>query len=271
MTRSLRVAAVQMDCRGSAKEIEERAVRMIRRAAKLGAAVACLPEHWVPGGIPDRGRFLGTFGRVAKESGIAVIPGAEFVKEDGITSVESFLLKPDGSVGSQRKVHLFDREKKRASPGNRYSIFRVDGAKIGIAICHDLVYPEVARIFALQGAEVIFAPAKIRRGGLSPWHIYVRARALENRIPVVSPNVLGEPGFSGGSVIVGLEEGEGGIVYPLTLATAGNAPKVLVADLNLGAASKLRKQRLGARRVETFAPILQSIGPSREADSRRAV
>jgi predicted amidohydrolase len=246
-----------MDCAGRPEEIERRALLMIRRAAGLRADVACLPEHWVPGGIRDRARFLDAFGKAARELGIFVVPGAEFVRGDGSTVVESFLLGPDGFVGSQKKVHLFGRERRKARPGNGYSVFGLKGAKVGIAICHDLVYPEVARIFALKGADVILSPAKIGRLGLRPWHLYVDVRSLENRIPIVSPNVLELPRFPGGSVIVGIQDAGEGVVYPRTLARAGAAPRLLIADLDLSEARKARRARLRARRVETFSPILQ--------------
>lgn len=259
MSRSpFRVAAVQMDCSGSLQEIEERAFRMVRRAAGLDARIVCLPEHWVPGGIKDRTNFLGPLLKAAKESQVYVVSGGDFLRKDGSTFVESFLLGPRGLVGSQRKVHLFGRENDNAKPGSRYSVLETDGVKVGIAICHDLVYPEVARIFALSGAEVIFSPAKIGVTGLGPWHLYVNARALENRIPVVSPNFLAPPKFAGGSVIVGVEDVGGGIVLPKVLARGGSLPRLLVADLDLKETGKLRRKRLGARRVETYAPLMSA-------------
>lgn len=245
-----------MDCSGSLQDIEARAVSMIRRAARMGAEIACLPEHWAPETV-ERVDAFPALRRVAKELQIYVVSGGDFIIDDGSTHVESFLFGPGGLVGSQRKVHLFRREKRRAVPGDVYSIFKVKGARVGIAICHDLVYPEVVRILALKGAEVIFSPARIGTTGIPPWHLYVKARALENRIPVVSPNFLSARS-PGGSIIVGVEDTGKGIVYPKVLAWAGSAPKLLVADLKLEAARKLRKQRLRARRVETYSPLLQA-------------
>lgn len=255
---SLRVAAVQMDCSGTAQEIEAKALRMIRRAAKLGVKIACLPEHWVPTGIENPTEFFRPFERAAKEFKMYLISGGDFVKEGGSTFVESFLFGPGGVVGSQRKVHLFRREKRKAVAGDCYPVFSAMGTKIGIAICHDLVYPEVVRIFALEGAEVVFSPARIGKKGLYPWYLYVNARSLENRISIVSPNFL-SPSSPGGSVIVGVEDIGDGVVYPKVLAKGRAKPKLLVADLDLESTRRLRRQRLRARRVETFSPLLKSV------------
>jgi predicted amidohydrolase len=255
---SVKVAALQIDCAGSLQELEKRAVRMIRKAAELGATIACLPEHWIPSPMGGAAQVLRTFQRAAKEFQIYVISGAEFAKSKDSTMVESFLVGPRGLVGVQQKVHLFGRERKRAKPGNRYSVFKAYGVTFGVAICHDLVYPEVARILALKGAEIIFSPAKINRIGLYPWHVYVRARALENRVPVVSPNFLRPPRFPGGSLIVGVQDVGGGVVYPKVLAEASASSKLLTADLDLKTARRLRRQRLQARMVGTYLPLLQA-------------
>ncbi|MDG6961405.1 MAG: carbon-nitrogen hydrolase family protein [Nitrososphaerota archaeon] len=252
---SLRVAAVQMECSGSLGEIEDRALKMIRKAARLGADIACLPEHWSPEVIENPAEFLSLFEEAARDSKIHLISGGDFIREGGSTYVESFFIGPNGLLGTQRKVHLFGREKRKAKPGSEYPIFRAAGSKVGIAICHDIVYPEVARILALKGAEVIFSPARIGGSGLYPWRLYILARALENRIPIVSPNFLSRS--QGGSVIVGIEDVGDGIVYPKVLARAGSHPRLLVADLDLKSARKLRARRLKARRVETFSRIAE--------------
>lgn len=235
----------------------DRATRLVSRAAGAGAQVICLPEHWLPGRKPNLGVSLLNLQRVAKEYSVHIIPGAEFFEERGTVTVTSVVMGPDGEVGRQSKTHLFGREKERATPGDSYSVSVCSGAKIGIAICHDLVYPEVARILALKGAEVIFAPARISRWGMEPWHLYLKARALENRIPIVSPNVVDLPRFSGGSRIVGLVASADGIVYTKVLASAGVGEKVLLADLDLKGIEKHRLQRLAARRPETYSELLR--------------
>jgi predicted amidohydrolase len=253
------VASVQLDCTGSKREIEERVRRMVKEAAGKGARIICLPEHWIPGRRANLEDELPFFAEIARETRTYVISGADYSTKGRTTAtVESVILGPEGEVGRQQKVHLFANEKKRATPGDAYSIFELDGVKVGITICHDLVYPEVARILALKGAEIIFAPAKISAAGLEPWQLYVKARALENRIPIVSPNFLRPPKFPGVSLIVGFSvKPDEGVVYARVLASADSEPKVLVVDLDLKLMKRYSRERLQARRPETYSDLLK--------------
>ena len=254
---SYRVAALQLDCSGTVHKVEERAISMIREAARRKAQIACLPEHWIPGRHPNIEDEVGLFAEVAREADISVVLGADFGMRSDRVTVESVVIGPKGVTGRQQKTHLFGREKRSAAAGNDYTVFDVGGLKVGIAICHDLVYPEVARILTLKGAEVIFAPAKIVAAGSEPWELYVKARALENRVPVVSPNCVDPPRFRGQSLVVGLSASEDGIVYPRPVTKAGPEPAVLLADLDLSGMKSFRRHRLEARRTETYADLVR--------------
>lgn len=265
MTGSLKVAALQLLCTGSRREVEERALELVEGAATRGAEIVCLPEHWLPGKTPDLRPSLPMLKQAAGRSKVCVIAGADFVEAEGPMTVESVVIDRDGKeVGRQKKTHLFGREKLVAQAGAKYRVFETGGVKFGVAICHDLVYPEVARILALKGAEVIFAPAKIGTTGIGPWHLYLKARALENRIPIVSPNVFAPPLYDGGSMIVGVLA-KGSIIHPTVLARAGSRQRILYADLDLHAIKKHRDDRLRSRRPETYSGLLAptSAGPVR--------
>lgn len=237
-------------------EAEKRAASIIRQAARDGADIVCLPEHWLPGNLANLEDSLPAIADEAKSSKITVIAGADFVSRKGKTTIESVLIDEEGKeVGRQRKVHLFGKENKIATPGDSYGIFRIKGVKLGIAICHDLVYPEVARIFALKGAELLFAPAMIVREGVSPWQLYVQTRSLENRIPIVSPTVTGAPRFTGGSLIADLRE-KRGIVHPKVTVAPSKREQLLVAEIDVKQMAGHRRQRLRARRVETYSGLM---------------
>ena len=267
-----RVAAVEPESSGSRSAVEERAHDLIKEAAKSGARTVCLPEHWLPGRRANIEDSVSAFSATARESGIFLILGADFARHRRAVTVESIVLGPDGDeVGRQRKVHLFRGEKKEATPGSTYEVFELAGVKAGIAICHDLVYPEVARIMTLKGAEVIFAPAKIGIAGLEPWEMYVKTRALENRVPIVSPNCLATPHFPGRGLIVGFTvKEEEGIVYPEVLA--GGQEQIVLADLELGGVvERYRQERLSSRRPETYLDLVKRpySGPVRHGKRRR--
>jgi predicted amidohydrolase len=76
---------------------------------------------------------------------------------------------------------------------------------------------------------------------------------LENRIPVIAPNVFDPPRYLGGSVIIDLEENEGSpVVLPKIVASAGSGETVILADINIEKARKLRSKRLSERMPSTY-------------------
>lgn len=250
----IRVGAIQVDCSKSIEEIKASINKMTKEAAEKGAKIVCLPEHWIPGKKPDLADMLPFLTDIAMSSRVNLISGADFYARDNKITVESIIISPDGSeVGRQSKVHLFGREKDIAKGGDNYNIFEVAGLKIAVAICHDMVYPEVARIYALKGAEIIFSPARIPYYGLEPWYLYLKARALENRLPVVSPNCCGDAVYRGGSIIVGLKNSDKNIVYPVVLAESEKGECLLIADIDVETAKKLREERLSNRRSDTYS------------------
>ena len=74
-------------------------------------------------------------------------------------------------------------------------------------ICYDTVFPGVADTLTKKGAEIIFSPSRIVKEGIEPWKMYVQVRSLENRIPVIAPNVENTR-FGGNSLIVELTKEE---------------------------------------------------------------
>jgi omega-amidase len=259
--KPLRVAAVQPESVGTSRDVLGKALDLAKRAVERGAEVVCLPEHWIPGRLPNLEDAIPSFAELAKTSGVYVIPGADFSNHGGSVEVQSAVLGPSGEIGRQAKTHLFRRENKWASPGDSFATFDLGGVRAGITICHDLVYPEVARILTLKGAEIIFAPAMITKTGYGPWELYATTRALENRVPIVTPNAIRPPNYQGGSLIVGFHTDEKeGIVEPKVLARAGKKPSLVLADVDLDQIRKYREERLRVRRPELYSEILQK-GP----------
>jgi predicted amidohydrolase len=101
----------------------------------------------------------------------------------------SVLITSKGKIHVYQKAHLFDREKLFFQPGTRtFGAYPVEGAKIGMMICFDWIFPEVTRILALEGAQVICHPANL----VLPWcQDAMRTRSLENRVFSVTANRIG--------------------------------------------------------------------------------
>jgi len=100
------------------------------------------------------------------------------------------LLTPEGVKGIYRKLHLFDQEKHLFDPGeNEPEVFDDGKAKIGMMVCFDWFFPEVARVLALKGAEIICHPSDL----ILPYaQEAMRIRSLENRVFTITCNRTGE-------------------------------------------------------------------------------
>lgn len=93
-------------------------------------------------------------------------------------------------VGVYRKVHLAAEENHYFIPGSKVDVFTSKLGTIGIGICYDMLFPELARILATKGAEIIVFIASIGKWGSLPlWaSVFPLARALENQVHVVFCN-----------------------------------------------------------------------------------
>jgi predicted amidohydrolase len=114
----------------------------------------------------------------------------------------AILVGPDGYVGKYRKLHLFVNEKDYFEPGDAgLPVFDIGPARVGMLVCFDWRFPEVWRILALQGADVICHPSNLVTAG-APRTVPVHA--LLNRTYVVMANRIGVEGdltFTGLSTI----------------------------------------------------------------------
>jgi predicted amidohydrolase len=148
---------------------------------------------------------------VARRLGIHVVLGTyERGPERGTVYNTAALIGPDGSIlGAYRKTHLFCGEDRFGggwvTAGDRAIVVETSLAKIGLIICFDGDYPELARIEAVLGAEVICRPSALLRSA-DIWELTNRARAYDNHVFVVAANATGvDPAgviYFGNSMIV---------------------------------------------------------------------
>ncbi|HKM77214.1 MAG TPA: carbon-nitrogen hydrolase family protein [Candidatus Bathyarchaeia archaeon] len=253
----LSVAAAQL---ALGKDSYDRAISDARlavlTAAQNGAKIVCLPEHWLLEYRDRIGEAIVELSRAALENKIFVVTGANYIKSDtGQTRIRSQLIDSNGTVrGIQDKVHLFLGEKKSASPGNSFELFETEFARIGITICYDNAFPESSRTLALKNVDLLFVPSRIVSQGMEPWLLYLKTRALENRLPIIAPNVTSPPTYNGGSVIIDLEvDPSTNVVYPKIIAQAKDEEKVLLADVDVEQARELRKKRLAERLPSAYS------------------
>jgi len=93
--------------------------------------------------------------RFARESGVTVAAGIEELDpKTGVVYNTHFLAGPQGYVGKHRKTHLMVSEWRAHRPGCDFEVFDIGKCVVGIAICHENMYPEISRIQSLKGMEV---------------------------------------------------------------------------------------------------------------------
>jgi len=142
----------------------------------------------------------------ARRLGVHVVLGTyERGPERGTVYNTAVVVGPDGSVlGRYRKTHLFCGE-DWVTAGDRAVVVDTPLARLGLMICFDGDYPELARIEAVQGAEVICRPSALLRSA-DIWDLTNRARAYDNHVFVVAANATGiDPAgviYFGNSMIV---------------------------------------------------------------------
>ncbi|MEM2106640.1 MAG: carbon-nitrogen hydrolase family protein [Candidatus Bathyarchaeia archaeon] len=252
----MKVAAIQIGPEHASKEMLE---TLVATSVDGGARLLCFPEHWI-GNETERGvsTVIELMKNLARDFRVTIIAGGFYLDFQEGPYVAAPVIDLQGKViGVQRKIHLFGEEKKIAKPGSDITIFNIDGVRLGVIICYDLAFPEVARALALKGVDLVFVPSRILSHGVKPWHLYLSTRCLENRLPMVSANIVWPPQYIGQSIILGLEEHiDSSIVYPKIIGIGGQSSEAIVAEIDLETARRLRESRLSERRPEVYKSML---------------
>lgn len=127
-------------------------------------------------------------------------------KVESVVYDAAILLGPDGQVvGEYHKVHLKPEERPIFRSGFRFPVFETRFGMVGLLIGWDMAFPEAARSLALDGAEIVAAPADWEAPSIDEWRTYLRARAFENTIFVAGANRIGDEytySFGGESAVV---------------------------------------------------------------------
>ncbi|GIW80199.1 MAG: hydrolase [Gemmatales bacterium] len=212
-------------------------------AARPGLAARQLAEF-----TPD---YLDFFTEHSVKYDVNVIGGSQFVVEYDTLYNVSFLFRRDGSIGKQYKLHITPSERKwwGVTPGERVEVFDTDCGKVGIQICYDIEFPELARIAAQKGAQILFVPfnTDTRHGYLRVRHC-AQARCIENHMYVAISGCTGNLPFVENADI---HYAQSGIFTPADAEFARdavaaechpNVETVIIHDLDF---EQLRKHREG--------------------------
>jgi deaminated glutathione amidase len=163
----------------------------------------------------------------------------------------------EGNIAAvYRKLHLYDafgfKESDKFHPGTDIAgPVPWANARGGVMICYDLRFPEMARMLALGGADVLFAPSGWVQGDmkLDHWQTMIKARALENGCFVVAPDQTGNI-YIGHSLVVD--------PFGRIITDMGDKEGLEIIDLDLGIVAEAREKLplLKNRRSEIYAKHL---------------
>lgn len=247
MNNSVKAAAVQFNI--ALGEIGPNLAHVRQSLEKLaleGVQLAVLPEMWATGFAYKELNTLAaqTEGLVSELTELSanyrmVIVGSLPEPHGGKVYNTAYVLDNGRLLGKYRKIHLFSlmQEDRSFDSGDSWLLVESSVGKIGVFICYDLRFPELARRLAIEGAEILVVPGEWPKPRQEHWRTLMRARAIENQLFVVAANCCGMTGkldFFGMSMIID-PKGE-------LLAEAGYEQQNIVATLDFDAMTAWRQQ-----------------------------
>jgi len=270
MTRKVTLGLAQVEpVLGEMQTNVEKVLRFTTEAAQRGAELVIFPELVLTGYHPQLlGERLLTLAlrggdeplqRLAKAAGehqVYLVFG--FIEQRTVPGVlynSIAICGPDGRVlSTYAKSHLFSAENLYFRPGTDLGVLPMNFGVVAPMICMDIGYPEVARILALQGAELLFAPSAWIKEDDDLWPLHLRARALDNLAFVAGINRVGTEGnlhFIGQSMVC---DPRGHI-----LAELGGEEGLLVTQIDLDEVALARRRALHwtGRRPELYRAIAE--------------
>ena len=201
----MRVSMIQMQVTADKAVNLAHMTELVREAAKQGSDIVILPEmfpclyetaSFVKNAEPKGGAVWTALSTAAKENSVYLV-GGSMPEQDGERIYNTcFVFDRSGAqIARHRKTHLFDvdvkggqyfKESDTFSAGSDVTVFDTEFGKMGLCICFDMRFPELARLHALEGAKVIFVPAAFNMTtGPLHWELMFRSRAVDNQVFIV--------------------------------------------------------------------------------------
>ena len=250
------VAVVQMDTQNDKQANWQQMAAFVDEATAKGAQLVAFPEvvnilsEDPAYAEPIPGPTTELLMRKAKEHHIWIHGGSiSEVNPDGPRTYNTtVLINPDGDIVARySKLHNFDmtlpdgssvRESDRKEPGKEIVTVQTELGHLGFAICYDMRFPELFRLMALQGAQIIFLPANFTMPtGKDHWEPILRARAIENGCYIIAPDQTGvKEKFTayGNSMVVD--------PWGTVIARASDKPGVILAEIDLNYLESVRQR-----------------------------
>ena len=252
---------------------QEKMKKFIIESASKGAQLVVFPELALSGyncgddffriaeTIPGESTIY--FEQLAKKFQIHIIYGMPEKSIPGILYNSAVLIGPEGFIGSWRKNalpgHATDIAGSGTFPdrrffknGNGLEVFNTSIGRIGLLICYDIFYPELARLLTLKGADILVGISGSPSFEREIFEPVVRVRALENTIDFVYTNLVGQEGetsYWGGSCIVSAGDADKKLPgYPIVCKASYDKEEIVMGEIFPE-----------DRKIRQFSPVLRDI------------
>lgn len=210
----------------------------------------------------QRDKFIEIMSALAKKRGLYIVGGTipSISAADNKVRNECYIFSPRGDVGMQGKLHMtrFEKEEWLVSAHDDLKVFKTDFGLMGVNICYDVEFPEVARVLAQKGVNILVVPSCTDdRQGFLRVRYCAQARAIENQLYVIHSGTVGSlpmvPAIS-------LNYGQASILTPSDFAFSRdgvlaegipNQEAMIIGELNLRTIEE-------SRNYGTVLPLLDS-------------
>ncbi|XP_076457642.1 omega-amidase NIT2-like isoform X2 [Babylonia areolata] len=252
-----KLALVQLAVGASKGDNIARAISLVKKAADAGASLIALPECFnspygtnyfpeyaetIPGPSTD------ALSKAAKDNKVFLV-GGSIPEKDSVGKLYNTctIFNPQGQmIGVHRKIHLFDidipgkirfQESDVLSAGNQPTCFDTPFCKVGVAICYDIRFAELAQLYAQRGCKLLLYPGAFNMTtGPAHWELLQRGRALDNQLYVATVS----PARDSSATYVAW--GHSTVVSPWgeVVAKADHMEEILYADIDLDRVEEVR-------------------------------
>lgn len=257
--RKFNVAIVQLDTQNNKKENLDIIAKFIEEAVMKNAKIVSFPEvmNLVGENVGEGGGSESIPGytsnflcKQAKKYGIYIHGGsiAEEIPGDKRFYNTTVMINDKGEIIARyRKIHTFDVtlpdgtvniESERVHPGDNIVNVETEYGNLGFTICYDIRFPELFRLLAMNGSEIIFTPASFTLPtGKDHWEPILRTRAIENGCYIVAAGQIGKKTrfvAFGNSMVVD--------PWGTVIARAKEEPGVTIAEIDLDYVANIRSK-----------------------------
>ena len=264
------MAIVQMKSSANKEENLRISLDFVEDAAKRKARLICFPEFQMAfssarqsskqlaenAESAKNGKFILELCSTARRCNIDIVATmyekGDILSESRVYDTAMLINSKGKIISLYRKVHLYDalgfKESLKLMAGDSIEEpNHTSAGTIGLMICYDIRFPEMSRILALQGAEILVAPSAWFQGFMKEdhWETLLKARSIENGLYMVAPDQVGNV-FSGRSMVID--------PFGTVILDMGNKEGLEIVEIDLSRVHSIRKSLplLKSRRTDVY-------------------